>query len=67
VSVGLATRGVIMPASASIKYRMRAFDTFLGGYVFWTASDVDSDGSDYAGPGPLTDIVVQAVLPRTSI
>ena len=53
MSVGLATRGVIMPARASIKYRMRAFATFLGGYVFGTASDVDSDGNahpdQYAG------------------
>ena len=43
-------------------YRMRAHDTTLARYVFWSSSTVDDTGANYAGPGPLTDIVVQAVI-----
>lgn len=47
---------------APITYRMRAYDTTLGQIVFWNSSQVDSAGADYAGPGPLTDVVVQVIL-----
>jgi hypothetical protein len=43
-------------------YRMRAHDTTLGRYVYWQSSSVDSAGANYAGPGPLTDVVVQNVI-----
>lgn len=43
-------------------YRMRAFDETLEAIVFWNSNECDSDGSEYAGPGPLIDIVVQVVI-----
>lgn len=43
-------------------YRMRAFDTTLSRYVYWNADEVDSAGAQYAGPGPLTDVVVSEVI-----
>lgn len=42
-----------------LEYRMRGYDTTLTQIVFWTSDHVDSTGSDYGGPGPLTGIVVQ--------
>jgi hypothetical protein len=46
----------------TITYRMRGFDVGLGRYAFWSSSEVDSDASDYTGPGAVVDIVVQAIL-----
>jgi hypothetical protein len=45
-----------------LKYRMRARDTSLSAYVYWTSLIVDSGGSGYSGPGPLIDIVVSNVI-----
>jgi len=42
-------------------YRMRGYDTTLGYPVYWPSTIVDATGADYAGPGPLTDIVVVEV------
>lgn len=61
--ISLATKGVISSGGAGIKYRMRGYDTNLGQYVYWTSSEIDSDGSDYVDPPSLTDIVVQAQRP----
>ena len=64
MGIALATKGVIAPTSSGgTRYRMRALDSSLGDIVFWFSSEVDDDGSDYAGPGPLVDIVVQSILP----
>ncbi len=49
--------------TAGVKYRMRAFDSVLLTYVFWTSSSIDSAGADYTGPGTPSDIVVQTALP----
>lgn len=43
-------------------YRMRAHDTTLGRHVFWSATTVDSAGTSYGGPGPLTDVVIQNIV-----
>lgn len=45
-----------------VLYRMRAKDTTLSRYVFWTTTEIDDTGAEYTGPGPLLDIVVQDVL-----
>lgn len=45
-----------------ITYRMRGYDTTEGRYVFWGSSTIDSGATKYTGPGPVLDIVVQAVL-----
>lgn len=45
-----------------LKYRMRARDTSLVAYVYWTSLTVDFAGSGYVGPGPLIDIVVSNVI-----
>jgi len=66
VSIALATRGMISPASGSMRYRMRGYDTNLEQYVYWFSSEIDSDGSDYVDPPSLTDIVVFAQLPPPS-
>lgn len=43
---------------ATTTFYMRGFDTTLAAVVFWTATFLDSSGSAYAGPGPLTSIVL---------
>lgn len=43
-------------------YRMRANDGTLGHPVYWNSSSIDSGGAGYAGPGPLTGIVVSKVI-----
>lgn len=40
-------------------YRMRAYDETLNEYVFWAAEEIDPNGANYTGPGPLVDVVVQ--------
>lgn len=47
---------------AGVVYRMRARDTTLNRFVFWTSDIVDVLGSDYAGPGPIVDPVVQKTI-----
>jgi len=46
----------------SLVYRMRGNDTTLTSIVYWGSTEVDSDASEYGGPGPVTDIVVHKVL-----
>jgi hypothetical protein len=53
---------VVVEGGAGVTYRMRGFDVGLGRYAFWSSSEVDSDASDYTGPGAVVDIVVQAIL-----
>lgn len=48
---------------AGVSYRMRGFDTTLARTVYWTSDIVDASGTDYTGPGPLTTIVVQMIIP----
>jgi hypothetical protein len=55
---GLSTKGLVSSGDA-FTYRMRGYDTTLARFVYWTASEVDGTGSNYTGPGPLQDIVVQ--------
>jgi hypothetical protein len=43
---------------AGVTYRMRGYDTTLGRHVYWNADTVDTGGTSYGGPGPLTDIVL---------
>lgn len=50
-------------ASVPLVYRMRAKDTTLGEIVYWNSiGSIDGTGAEYTGPGPLIDIVVQAVV-----
>jgi hypothetical protein len=41
---------------------MRANDTTLGFPVYWNSTNIDTAGADYAGPGPLTDVVVSDII-----
>jgi len=43
-------------------FRMRAFDSSLDRTVYWYSLVIDSDGTDYPGAGPLTDIVISVVV-----
>lgn len=43
-------------------YRMRAYDGTLTTLVWWDATTVDSGGASYAGPGPLSDVVVAKIV-----
>ena len=45
-----------------VVFRMRGFDTTLAVHVYWNLIEVDADGSEYSGPGPLTNIVVSNIL-----
>lgn len=44
--------------SAALTYRMRGIDGTLGRTVYWNSTVIDDVGADYAGPGPLTDVVI---------
>jgi hypothetical protein len=46
----------------SLTYRMRAYDTTLARLVFWNSPMIDGAGLDYAGPGPLLDVVVSILI-----
>lgn len=48
-----------------IVFRMRAFDSGLGRIVYWDASTPDLLGNEYAGPGPLQDVVVSNEEPES--
>lgn len=41
----------------TVTYYMRGYDQTHAQIVFWTANLLDTTGSEYTGPGPLTDIV----------
>lgn len=41
---------------------MRGYDGTLLAEVYWMANTIDSTGAEYAGPGPLTDIVVVKLM-----
>lgn len=59
VSTGTSTMaGFYMESfgSPSSFFRMRAYDTTLAAIVYWDSTV--QNASEYAGPGPLTDIVV---------
>ena len=45
-----------------IIYAMRGYDGTLGTYVFWYTTELDATGTDYGGPGPVTDIVVSPMF-----
>jgi hypothetical protein len=45
---------------------MRGRDTTLDRTVFWDAPIVDTNASEYDGPGPVVDIVVWEVLGQTA-
>lgn len=52
----------ISSGTVAAGYRMRAYDATLGRDVFWSSAGIDSSGSGYGGPGPLSDIVVHMRL-----
>jgi len=65
ITVYLGTQSPIRPISAPTggdTYRMRAFDSGLGRIVYWNSEVIDDTGGDYAGPGPLVDIVVHMLI-----
>lgn len=41
---------------------MRGYDGTLLAQAYWMANTIDSTGAEYAGPGPLTDIVVVKLM-----
>ena len=43
-------------------YRMRAFNTTLGAFVYWSAPTVDFSGAYYSGGGTLTNVVVSNII-----
>lgn len=57
----LSTKGLVAGGDG-VNYRMRGFDSSLGRVVYWTATFVDSTGSEYTGPGPLIDIVASNAI-----
>lgn len=47
-------------------YRMRGYSATLSRYVYWSADLIDSDYSEYTGPGtPLTNIAVFSIQGST--
>lgn len=52
----------IIGGGGGLEYRMRGYDTTLTQIVFWASDHVDSTASDYGGPGPVNNIVVQKKL-----
>ncbi len=52
----------IIGGGGGLEYRMRGYDTTLTQIVFWSSDHVDSTASDYGGPGPVNNIVVQKKL-----
>ena len=49
-------------AASGVVYRMRAYDGGLARLVYWNSSTLDATGVDYAGPGPLSDVVLQVTM-----
>jgi hypothetical protein len=43
-------------------YRMRAFNTTLGVFVYWNSPTIDVSGSYYPGTGTLINIVVSNII-----
>ena len=50
-----------LPAGG-VTYRMRGYDTTLARMVFWGSTSIDETAGNYVGPGPVINIVVQAVI-----
>jgi hypothetical protein len=57
-----AISGSTIGSGGSLVYRMRGYDTTLGYNVYWLAVTIDTAGSQYTGPGPLSNIVVYNVV-----
>jgi hypothetical protein len=55
-----ATKAAVL-ALPPVYFRMRGYDETLEHDVYWLSITIDTDGSDYPGPGPLTGIVVSEV------
>ena len=52
--------------TASLEYRMRAIDGTLSSFVYWTSDTIDNTGTDYGGPGPISDVVVVSTRTATN-
>jgi hypothetical protein len=50
---------VWLPMGSALTYRMRGYDTTLTSLVYWSSDHVDAAADDYAGPGPVTNVVLQ--------
>lgn len=61
--LGLSSGSAVVEEGTGVIHRMRARDSTLGALVFWSSPTVDMAGDRYTGPGPLTDVVVQKVIP----
>ena len=61
-AVRIFVDGSPAPDLPSLVYWMRAFDSTLSRVVFWESITIDTLGNDYAGPGPLVDVVVQRTI-----
>lgn len=46
----------------TLLYRMSGIDGTLGYTVYWFADQIDETGTQYGGPGPVTDICLTRVL-----
>ena len=57
-NANIASIGTAGGAAAAVLFRMRGNDGTLGYPVYWNSETVDSAGTDYAGPGPLSDVVL---------
>jgi len=57
------TAGSVISGGGPV-YRMRAYDAGLAPprLVYWNSSTLDAAGVDYAGPGPLSDVVLQVTM-----
>lgn len=61
MTLSLTTRGFQgSGGGGGVSYRMRAFDTTLVQVVYWTSTLPDD--SQYAGPGPLTGLIISKIL-----
>ena len=49
-------------SGSTLIYRMRAFNTTLGAFVYWSAPTVDFSGAYYSGGGTLTNVVVSNII-----
>jgi len=49
----------VFPIAPALLCRMRGYDTTLTSVVFWFSDHVDATATDYGGPGPVTEIIVQ--------
>lgn len=63
-AIGMGGGGGPVPPSGP-SYRMRGYDGTLARQVYWTATVIDPTGSQYSGPGPLSDVVVSKIIGGT--